>query len=114
MMKMVSKSFTASSSRKVIASRIIEPRWGTVIDQTAAAERLDHRQCESEAEEKFDDDVGGRQHRRQRQGPAGNRIDHDLLEILQADEGVAGDLEIVIDERDPDREEEREDRKRED
>ena len=48
------------------------------------------------------------------QRPAGDRIEHDLLEILQADEGVAGDLEVVVDEDDPDREEQRIDRERED
>ena len=58
---------------------------------------------------------GGRQHRGQRQATSG-RPDRtiDLLEILQADEGVAGDLEVVVDEGDPDRKQERKDRQRED
>ena len=46
--------------------------------------------------------------------PARHGIGDDLLEILQADEGVAGDLEIVVDEGDPEREQQRIDRERED
>ena len=48
------------------------------------------------------------------QRPARDRIGHDLLEIAEPHEGVAGHLEVVIDEGDPDREEQREDRERED
>ena len=42
------------------------------------------------------------------------RIVDDLGEILQADEGVAGNLEVVIDEGDPEREQQRIDRQRQD
>ena len=37
------------------------------------------------------------------QRPARHRIEHHLREILQADEGVAGDLKVVVDEGDPTR-----------
>ena len=39
---------------------------------------------------------------RQQQRPARHRIEDDLLEILQADEGMARNLEIVVDEGHPD------------
>jgi hypothetical protein len=44
---------------------------------------LDHHQRQGKAEQEFDDDIGGREHRRQRERPTGDRISQHLSEILQ-------------------------------
>ena len=48
------------------------------------------------------------------QRPARDGVVDHALEVLQADEGVAGDLEVVVDEGDDQREEQRIDRQRQD
>ncbi len=83
-------------------------------DDPSPPERLHHRQGERQTKNELD----GYDRDRQRDGHAerrpGQRIVDDLLEILQPDEGVARNLEVVIDEGDPQREQERVDRKRQD
>ena len=53
-------------------------------------------------------------HDREAERRPGQRVVQDLLEILQPDEGVARNLEVVIDERDPQRKQQRIDRERQD
>ena len=83
-------------------------------DQAAAAEVSHHASASAEAEQELDGDARAGEHRRHRERPARHGVVHHLLEVLQADEGVAGDLEVVIDEGDPEREQQRIDRQRED
>ena len=72
---------------------------------------FDHRQRERQPKNELDGDDRDRQRDRQAKRRPGQRIVDDLLEILQPDEGVAGNLEVVVDEGDPEREQERVDRK---
>ena len=76
-------------------------------DQTATLETSGHDQRQSEAQKEFDGDVGERKDCGHDQRPTGVPIEDDLAEILEPDEGVAGNGEIVVDEGNPDREQQR-------
>ena len=76
---------------------------------------LHHGERQGEAEQELDRDVGDRQDRRSASSDQrATGSSDDLREILQADEGVAGDLEVVVDEGDPERKQQRIDRQRQD
>ena len=84
-------------------------------DQPAAAEALDHGQRQQQAEHELDRDACDRERIAVlTSDQARDRVGHDLPEILQPDEGVAGDLEVVVHERHPDRVDQRVDRERQD
>ena len=83
-------------------------------DDSSSPERLHHRQRKRQTKNELDRHHGDRQRDRQAERRPSQGIVDDLLEILQPDECVAGNLEVVIDEDDPEREQERVDGQRQD
>ena len=73
-------------------------------------ECLGHGHRDREPKEELDRDVDDRERDRHPERVAGDRIEDDLLEIPQPDKGVAGNLEVIVDEENPDREQQRIDR----
>ena len=80
----------------------------------AAAKGSDHRERQGEPEDKLDDDNRDRENERYAERRPGQGIVDDLRETLEADEIVARNLEVVVDEGDPERKQQRIDRERQD
>src|SRR4051794_10794874 len=76
-------------------------------DDSATAECFHQRQGEAQADQELDGNVCDGQRYGDPERVDGDRIGDDLPEVLEAYERVAGNLEIVVYEQDPDREQQR-------